>query len=108
MLAAELNRWITIEKATRAKDATIGHPKDTYATLYSTWAGVSYGAGSFNKDNAGSNVRVDAAFTIRYDEDVNYKCRILYEEQYYEFDHIEIIGRNEGMRIKTILFTEEA
>lgn len=107
MLSAELNRWITIEKSVKSKEATIGSPKKTYATLYSTWAGVSYGAGSFNKDNAGSNVRVDAAFTIRYDQDVNYKCRILYENQYYEFDHIEIIGRNEGMRIKTILFVEE-
>jgi head-tail adaptor len=107
MLIAELNRWITIEKATRTKDASIGNPKDTYSTLYSTWAGVSYGAGSFNKDNAGSNVRVDAAFTIRYDSLVNYKCRIIYEDQVYIIDHIEIIGRNEGMRIKTILFTEE-
>lgn len=107
MLISELNRWITIEKATRSKSATIGNPKDTYTTLYSTWAGVSYGAGSFNKDNVGSNVRVDAAFTIRYDSMVNYKCRILYNDQYYDIDHIEIIGRREGMRIKTILFTEE-
>lgn len=107
MLSAELNRWITIEKSTRTKDATIGNPRDTYAALYSTWAGVSYGAGSFNKDNVGSNVLVDAAFTIRYDPLVNYKCRILYNDQYYKIDHIEIIGRDEGMRIKTIRFTEE-
>lgn len=107
MLSAELNRWIIIEKATRTKGSSIGNPKDTYAPFYETWAGVSYGGGSFNKDNAGSNVRIDATFTIRYDEDVNYKCRILYENQYYSFDMIEIIGRNEAQRIRTIRYTEE-
>ena len=106
MLSSELNRWIAIEKATNAKGAT-GVPTDTYAALYETWAGVSYGGGSFNKDNAGSNVRIDATFTLRYDSEINYKCRILYESQYYAIDMIEIIGRNDGLRIRTIRYTEE-
>lgn len=106
MLVAELNRWIKIEKATVAK-GSIGVPKETYTDLFETWAGVSYGGGSLNSDNAGENVRVDAIFTTRFEDQVNYKCRIFYEMQYYKIDHIEIIGRNEGLRIKTVRWTEE-
>lgn len=106
MLSAELNRWIEIERATNAKGAT-GVPTDTYVSLYGTWAGVSYGGGSFNKDNAGSNARVDASITLRYDEEINYKCRIVYESQYYAIDHIEVIGRREGLRLKCIRYTTE-
>lgn len=106
MIIADLNRWIKIQKATRSKGAT-GVPTETWSDLFETWAGVSYGGGSPNSDNAGSNVRVDAIFTIRYEPLVNYRCRIFYELQYYTIDHIEIIGRNEGMRIKCIMFTDE-
>lgn len=106
MIIAELNRWIKIEIATRSKGST-GVPTEAYTDLFETWAGVSYGGGSFNSDNAGENIRVDAIFTIRYEPTVNYKCRIFYEMQYYKIDHIEIIGRNEGLRLKCIMFTEE-
>lgn len=106
MLTNELNRWITIEKAVNAKGST-GVPTDTYAVLFETWAGVSYGGGSFNSDNVGQNVRVDASFTLRWESSVNYKCRVVYEGQYYSIDHIEIIGRREGLRLKCLRYTQE-
>ncbi len=71
------------------------------------WSGVQYLGGRTGADQYGENAQNDAIFTIRYDEDINYKCRIYYNDQYYKITHIELIGRNEGYRLRTIMFTVE-
>jgi len=103
MQTYRLNRRITIEKETSAKN-DLGTPVETFAVLKNTWATVTYQGGSTRYETEGEIAYSDAVFTIRYDERVDYNCRILYKSQYYKITHIEIIGRDEGMRLKTIVF----
>ncbi len=101
-----LNKWIKIEIETTSKNE-IGSPTESYSELKQTWGGVQFSGGRSVQDTNGENVITDAIFTIRYDARINYKCRIYYNSQYYKITHLELIGRNEGYRIRTIMFTAE-
>lgn len=102
MLAARLDRKIVFERETTSRNA-IGTPEETYAFLKGKYATVSYSTGRTYGDSFAERTSTDAVFTIRYDQDVNYKCRILYNGSYYVIRHIETLGRKESMRILTQL-----
>ena len=106
MRAAQLNRRIKIEKSTVTKN-NIGSPIEGFTELRYTWATVNYPSGRMDNGEYGEVSRTDAVFTIRYDSRINYKCRIKYANQYYKIDHIEMIGRDEGLRLRCIKFEEE-
>lgn len=106
MIVAELNRWITIEVETTAKN-TLGTPTETYVDYKSTWAGVSFLGGKTFTDQAGENVQSDAVFTLRWDENISYKNRIVYLGQIYKITHIEPIGRRDGIRLLTLNWSDE-
>lgn len=103
MLSYLLNRQITIETETETKNS-LGTPEVTYSTLKTTYANVVYNSGNTSSDEVGENAYTDANFVIRYDPRVNYHCRILFNDSYYKILHIEPIGRNEGLRIRTIMY----
>jgi head-tail adaptor len=101
-----LDRYIRIEVGTPGKN-DLGTPIEVYNLLYETWSGVQFVGGRSAQDSHGENIVSDAIFTVRYDERINYKCRVYYEKQYYKITHIETMGRKEGLRLKTIMFTTE-
>ena len=107
MLSGKLDKRITIEVETTTKDATVGHPKETYSTLKTTYATVNVLSGGVEFHKEFEIASVTVLFTIRYDSRINYKCRILYNEKYYKILHIEEIGRKEGWKIRTIMFENE-
>lgn len=100
MLAARLDTEISFEKETTTSN-DIGTPVETYVFLKKKWSTVTYTGGRTIGEEHADRTITDTVFTIRYDEDVNYKCRILYNNCTYFIKHIEIIGRKVGMRIKT-------
>ena len=101
-----LNRRITLEKETTSKNA-MGTPVETYSTLKTTYATVTYPGGGTSSDEYGEGSYTDAIFSIRYDARVNYKCRVLFDGSYYKILHIELIGRKEGLRLRTIMYDNE-
>lgn len=103
MIGHLLNKWIKIEIETTEKN-DLGTPTENFSLLKYTWAGVQYLGGRSSADERGENVISDAVFTTRYDSKINYKCRVFYADQYYKITHIELIGRNEGLRLRTIMF----
>lgn len=83
MLCANLNTNIVIEKETTSTNS-VGTPIETYATLKSTWAQLKYNSGN-TEFNEGAQPFSDIDFTIRYDSNINYKCRVK-----LPFENIEI------------------
>jgi len=106
MRAAQLNRYIIIEVATMQKN-NLGTPTENYTEYKRTWASVNYPAGRMDYAEHGEIARTDAVFTIRYDKNITYKHRVYYNSQYYKIEHIEEIGRREGLRLRTIMFIDE-
>jgi len=106
MFLQKLDRRITIEKETTAKNA-VGTPVETYTTLKTTYASVSHKSASTEFDEDYAIASTITTFAIRYDNRFNYKCRILYNSEYYKVLGIEHIGRKEGFVIRTIRFEDE-
>lgn len=106
MILHLLNHDVKIERETTAKN-TIGTPRKTYVYWKNKMMGVQLTGGRTSQDPQGVTFATDAVFTCRHDDGIGYNCRFIYRGQIYEITHIEPIGRNEGMRIKTIMFIDE-
>jgi SPP1 family predicted phage head-tail adaptor len=101
MLTSSLNRQITVEKSV-SSTSRVGTPKLTYSFLKNTFAEVNQNSGDSNYTQSGQLPFNKTEFYLRYDVDINYKCRILYDNEYYKIEHIQKIGRNLWMKISTI------
>jgi SPP1 family predicted phage head-tail adaptor len=102
MISGAMDRLITIEIETTSTNA-VGTPVETYAVLKNTYASVKYTTGG-TQFNEGAQPFTDTDFSIRYDVRINYKCRVLYDTEYFKIIHIEKIGRKDGLRLKCIKF----
>jgi SPP1 family predicted phage head-tail adaptor len=100
------DRPINIEKRTKQRNA-VGTPISVWAPLKSLFAHVSYRGGNTSMQQFGAQTRTDATFSIRFDPAIDYDCRIQYGNQYYRIRHIEIMGRDENMRLQCIMFEEQ-
>ncbi|MFW6015324.1 MAG: phage head closure protein [bacterium] len=105
MLSSKFNRKIKIEKKGESTNK-VGTPTFDFLYFKTKWANVDYRGGRTNEQTHYLQTTTDATFMIRYDKDVDYNCQIIYNDSIYQIDHIEIIGRNEGMAIKTVLYNE--
>lgn len=99
MLSAKFDRNIRIESKTKSTNS-VGVPTYTYSFLKSKRASVDYGGGRMSVGEYAQRVQTDITFTIRFDSDVDYSCRIIFNNSIYRIEHIEVIGRNEGQRIR--------
>ena len=106
MLPSQLNRVITIEKEQTSTNS-VGTPTEEYAFWKQTHANVRFLSGSSEYAAEGTLPFTRAEFTIRYDPNINYKCRILYDNQYYEIGHIQTIGRNHWLKIVSVVWEGE-
>ena len=106
MIPSQLNKLITIEKENTTVNA-VGTPTEVYLLLRKVWANVyiKSGATEFNMEGAVPFTMVE--FTIRYDPQIDYKCRILYENQYYHIAHIETIERKHWLKIRATVWENE-
>jgi len=105
--AAQLNKFITIEWETTTVNA-VGTPTEGYQGMVKEkWAEMRVLTGGSEYGGEGTLPFTRVEFTIRYDEEVNYKCRIKYDHQYYEIGHIEEVGRKHFQRIKCVVWEGE-
>jgi len=105
MYTSTLNKHIIIEKETTSKNA-LGTPTEEYAFLKEAYAGVWLKSGSTDYSGEGAIPYSYVEFIIRYDDRVNYKCRIEYENQYYKINHIYVVGRQDWMRIQAVVWED--
>lgn len=106
MLLHLMNKYIRIDKEITDKNS-VGTPLETYVFLKNCWASIQFTAGRTIADQYGENINIDAIFSIRYDEEINTKCKIIYNNQTYKILYVEEIERKGGLRLKTICFKNE-
>ena len=96
------DRLITIQRKTTERNA-VGTPKNTWAFLKSKFTHVQYQRGNTTGGDHGEQTTTDAVFTIRWDPDIDYNCRVMFENKRYRIRHIEHVGRMEKMRLLTLM-----
>jgi len=103
MLASLLNKQLVIEKESTITNR-VGTPKETYVFLKETWAQKVQNTAVTQYDPQGQIPFSTDDFIIRYDEEINYKCRIIYNNNYYKIEGIDYIGRRQWMKLKCIVW----
>jgi head-tail adaptor len=97
MNANFLNKFIIFEKQITTVDS-YNSPIKTYTFLKESYAGVKMIGGDLLYTN-GEIPYNNLEFLIRYDPDIDYSCRILYENNYYEIKQVFTIGRQDFTKI---------
>ena len=112
MQLGDLRRRITIESQTLSSDAN-GQEIITWGTLAEVWARMTFET-SMTSENGGESVEADqrvaqriVKFTIRFRDDVDATCRILYDSKYYFITGVEQLGRERFLTIKTFYADRE-
>ena len=105
MITSLLNRSITIEQSTSGKDS-FGAPTSTYTVLSTVWASMYIRSVDSRFMTEGTLPISTVEWTIRYRNDVDIKCRIKHDGDYYKILSVEKVGRKESLKITTVLFNE--
>lgn len=105
MITSTLNRKITIEKSIMTKDS-VGAPSPSYEKLFDVWAGMYIRSVDSRFFSEGVLPVSTVEWTIRYKDNIDLKCRIKYDNDYYKILSVEKIGRKESLKITTMLFNE--
>lgn len=105
MNSNDLNKHIIIEKETTTVNS-LGTPVETYSFLKESYAGVWLKSGNTQYSD-GALPFSTVEFIVRYDERIDYKCRIYYEGQYYKIKHIYVQGRKDWQRVQAIVWESD-
>ena len=102
MLAADLKYPIRIEVRTESLD-TLRSVTETWDLLAERRAAIKHTGGTQNfEDDISDNVHTfNMTFIFRYVSGLNYKCRIVYEDNVYILKDIEKLRRREGYKVIT-------
>jgi len=103
MLASLLDKQLVIE-IERTTTNRVGTPKETYEFLKETWAQKVQNVATTQYAPEGQVPFSGDVFIIRYDEEINYKCRVIYNNNYYKIEGIDYIGRRHWMKLKCIVW----
>lgn len=105
MFTSLLNKNIVIEKEV-TKVNELGTSTEEYSFLKETKAHMLVKTGGTQYSDSVAQAFTYVDFTIRYDKRVNYKCRILYEGQFYKINHIMEIDRKRFQRIRAVVWEQ--
>jgi len=103
MIPAILDKKIIIEKETTTINR-VNTPKKTYEFYKECHANLYTPSGGTQYTEEGQLVLSNDLFTIRYDREVNLKCRVIYNNNYYKIEHIEEVGRKHWMKSQCIVW----
>lgn len=95
-----LDQPITIERATAGQSAS-GAPTETWATLITAWARVSYPGAREQYESGQVQGQIDALFRIRWRGDYTpaTKDRVVFDSVNYDIVSVVPVGRNEAWDI---------
>lgn len=102
MLPGLLNKSIEFEHKTESVD-DIGDVLSVWTFYKRFKASVTISPVNSYSENTGEIVNYVTTFIIRYDKNINYKYRILFNENYYKIRAITELGRKEGLVLKAEL-----
>ena len=101
-----LDRYITIEYPVRSQSSTTGEMTDTWTTLASVYATVTYPTSSTTRTEGNEQGRetteTPVEFIIWFRSDINESMRVSYDSEYYNIMRINKVGqRNEMIKLVT-------
>jgi SPP1 family predicted phage head-tail adaptor len=110
LTVGDLDRQVTIQQRTVARDATFGSEVPTWSDLATVWAKVS--ESSTQPGNRGQVERVDAYVRptkvfIRWRADVDTTMRLSYEGQLLKIDGTAEIGRRQWLEMACAEWSHE-
>jgi len=99
----KLDKQLVIEKETTATNR-VGTPEETYEFYKEAWAQKVMTTATTQYAPQGQIPFSGDDFILRFDEDIDYKCRVIYNNNYYKIEGIEFIGRRHYMKLETIVW----
>ena len=106
MIPSQLKELVEIWVETTTTNA-VGTPTEEYAFLKQTFANVYVRSGGSEYAAEGTLPFSRVEFTLRYDPQINYKCKIKHDNQWYEINHLENIGRKHWIKATCVVFEDE-
>lgn len=109
MRSGRLDRSIQIQAATTTQN-DVGEPVDTWANLHSESSiPAAYTPQRGNERFSAQQLvgRAVVTFRVRYRDDVNTKCRIVYDGKNWDIHDVREIGRREGLDIDASARSED-
>jgi len=99
------DKRVRVEKYTNT--AAVGYAETKEWTFLKwSWSNISFKGGGMTFFEEGKNAFSRVVLTLRYDVDITYDCRFLYDNQYYYVYHIEDVDRKKYMRITSTNWEE--
>jgi len=101
MQAGQIDRRITIQRATVAQDAT-GQEVSSWSNLATVWAGKQDVSDTERIASAEVQATITTRFQIRWSSavaDVNPKDRLIYAGKTYDISAVKEICRREGLEL---------
>jgi SPP1 family predicted phage head-tail adaptor len=74
--------------------------KETFADIFVQGKGTEY-------NEYGSHAFTNVEFVVRYDEDLNYDCRVKYNNQIYTINHIENVDRKQWFKLQCVNLVDD-
>ncbi|HQO33133.1 MAG TPA: phage head closure protein [bacterium] len=99
MAAGQLDRRITIKEPAITTGPYNEKQITGWTQVCETWADVEIGAGSEGYSEGQEGVSASATFLIRYRTGLDATMRITYEDEDYQIQFIEEVGRRHMLRI---------
>jgi head-tail adaptor len=88
-------------------DNSGGTPIENLLFYRKKYANTKNLGGTIENTGLGNLPYANYIFTIRYDENVDYHCQIKFEDVFYKIRHIEVLGREDWMKIEAIVYNQE-
>lgn len=106
MLASELNKYIEIWADTDGIDES-GAPIKTFSKLKGTYASVKVLRGGKSYDEYKENATWLVEFGMRWDSRIDTSVKLKYNDEFYQIENIEVLGRNAGLLITGKVFKKD-
>ena len=97
---------IYFEKYVNTEEVGYAETKE-WVFIKESWADVIVKSGGMDYGEYGNTSFTNVEFVIRYDDAIDYDCRIKYSGQIYSIQHIEPIDRKHWMKIRSQAWTDD-
>ena len=91
-----------------ATDNSVGTPVEQFKLYRKKYANLKVISPGANQSSLGNLPSTNVIFTLRYDNEIDYKCQIKYNDVFYEVNHIEVVDRKSWMKLITLVVNERS
>jgi head-tail adaptor len=102
----DLQKLVEIWKETTTTNS-VGTPTESYLLYKKTYARILFKSGtSINTENKGVLPTAYTEILVRYDSEIDYKCKVKYNNWWYLIGYIEEVDRKAFMRLDCTVYED--